>query len=333
MYMKKINVGLVFLIIFSLAVVNIAQAAQTTRRVATLIIQKSAISRQSLSRIKVGANLREYRRPNRRQCNINVPKQYSTIKDAVDAAVVGDTVCIGAGIYNENVVINKSIRLSGSGATRSIINGQTTDATVYVAGDGNADNVIVEGFLINGVDGTGLSDPATFIIGPFASGAIVRYNKIVAGNAELAVRASSGQNNVLIYNNVFVGNNSHKLVLISGVQGPAYKVDFISNTFTGTVNQTYPDSGRVLETWATNSLIQRNVFDAGGDITTVISSSYPSNIVSENNLNSNALVKVGTYSGGTLIAENNWWGDLDPSDNIHGDVDFTPFAIKPFKQY
>lgn len=283
--------------------------------------------------IIVGANPAEYKKPTKRQCNINVPAQYSTIQGAVDAAVVGNTVCVGVGAYNENVIINKSIRLSGSGAAMSIINGQTIDATVYIAGDGNANNVIVEGFLIRGVDGTGLNDSAAFNIGPFASGTIVRYNRIVAGNAGLAVRADSGQNNELIFNNIFEGNNSPNLFKIVGVQGPSDKVDFMNNTFTGTVNQTYPDSGRVLETWATNSLIQRNVFDTTGDITSLVNSSYPSNVVSENNFNSSVTLKVGTYSGGTLNAENNWWGDLDPSDNIQGNVDFTPFASKPFNQY
>ena len=283
-------------------------------------------------KIVVGANLKEYKKLNKKQCDIIVPKQYPTIQGGINAAVAGDTVCVRKGIYNENVVINKSIRLSGSGVTKSIINGQTTDATVYIAGDGNANNVIVEGFLIRGVDGTGLNDPAAFNIGPFASGATIRYNRIVAGNAQLAVRADSGQNNELFYNNIFEGNNSPNLFKNVGAQGPSYKIGVLNNTFAGTVKQTYPDSGRVLETWATNSLIQRNAFNTTGTITSIVNSSYPSNIVSENNLNSSTTVKVGTYSGGTLNAENNWWGDLDPSDNIQGNVDFTPFATSPYKQ-
>lgn len=329
--MKMNKLGLVFLIIFSVAIANTAQATQIGR-LSRLDIRERINSRLSFSRVKIGANLKEYKKPNRRQCDVNVPEQYATIQAGINAASPGDTVCVGRGTYNENVVINKSLHLAGSGVTKSIINGQTTYATVIIDGDGKADNVIVEGFLINGFNDTARRDDTAFNIGPFASGAIVRYNKIVAGNTQLAVRADSGQNNALIYNNIFVGNNSPNLFKIVGVQGPSYKVDFLSNTFTGTVNQTYPDSGRVLETWATDSLIKKNVFDVNGNITALISSSYPSNIVSENNLNSNVPMKIGTYTGGTLNAENNWWGDLDPSDNIYGEIDYEPFATKPFRQ-
>ena len=278
-------------------------------------------------KIKVGALLEKYEAPAQEDCDINVPSQYTTIQAGIDASVIGDTVCVGPGTYNESINILKSIQLSGSGATDTVVNG------IYIAGDGNADNVIVEGFLVLSVgNGAGLNDPTPFNIGPFTSGTIIRHNKVVSGNAELVVRADSGQSNMLIYNNIFEGNNSPVIFKVSGVQGPSYKVDFINNTFTGTVNPTNQDNGRILETWATDGLIQGNIFNATGVINTLIASSYPSNIISENNLNSIANIKIGTYSGGTLNAENNWWGDLDPSNSIWGDIDYTPFADSPFEQ-
>ena len=41
------------------------------------------------------------------------------------------------------------------------------------------------------------------------------------------------------------------------------------------------------------------------------------------------------YNGGTadLDAENNWWGDFDPSDQVTGNVDYTPYAGGPFIGY
>lgn len=288
--------------------------------------------------IVVGADLNAYRPPTKAQCNIQVPAEYPTIQAGIDAAVAGDTVCVGPGTYTENVTINKSIRLSGRGASKTTLNGKDADANdsaLYIAGDDNANNVIIEGFLIHGVSSTNISrnDPTALNIGPVTTGVIIRYNRIVAGDSELAVRADSFQSNMLISYNIFVGKNSPELVKVSGVQGPSGKADFLNNTLMGTVSSTTPNqsgSGTVLDYWATNSMIQRNVFNAKGTISVLVSSAYSSNVVNQNNLESKAEVKVGTYSGGTLNAENNWWGDLNPSNKVHGDVDFTPFALHPF---
>jgi len=50
---------------------------------------------------------------------------YETIQDAVDAAEDGDTVRVYEGTYEENVVVDKSIDLVGSGSA------------IIEAGDGN----------------------------------------------------------------------------------------------------------------------------------------------------------------------------------------------------
>jgi serine protease len=53
---------------------------------------------------------------------ITVPGDYSTIQQAVSAAVDGDTILVKAGTYNENVLIfNKSISLIGEGAGNTTI--------------------------------------------------------------------------------------------------------------------------------------------------------------------------------------------------------------------
>jgi hypothetical protein len=51
---------------------------------------------------------------------INVPGDYSTIQAAINAANPGDTIKVAAGIYEEQVVINKSLTLQGAGDTTII---------------------------------------------------------------------------------------------------------------------------------------------------------------------------------------------------------------------
>lgn len=288
---------------------------------------------QAAPKVVIGANLKEYKQPNKQECDILVPIHFSTIQAGIDAAKTGDTVCVGKGTFNENIKINKSLRLLGKGAYKSVIRGQITPDvpgwfTVFVI----ANNVTFEGFSVYGADGDSPSKDTTILFGDPLSGLTMRYNRIVSGNWKVVLRGGTPEDNHLIQNNIFEGRNSPFIINIEGLKGPSGKTDIVNNTFQGTVITSFPDSGGVLSTFATNSLVQRNIFNVGGTVAVLIGSAYASNIVSENNLNSQASVKIGTYSGGTLNAENNWWGDLDPSDNIQGDIDFTPFATTPFKQ-
>lgn len=286
----------------------------------------------------VGAMLKEYRKPSRDECDILVAKrQYQTIQSAIDAATVGDRVCVKAGKYNEDVLINKPITLSGRGPKKSIINGQNSSGNVIV----NADNVVIEGFTINGA-GSDYTH-AALTIGEGLNNVSVQYNRIKAGDGALALRADGGQHGHLIRHNVLEGNNAPQIALVNGqpsVGKPSDDIRFLNNSFIGTVEKTErQDTGIALISQATNNEIKRNAFDVTGTIQELIQVSYSSNTINENNLNSDTFsdlagipVKVRAGYDGTTNAENNWWSDLDPSDNIQGDIDFTPFAAKPFKQ-
>lgn len=289
-------------------------------------------------KVVVGANLKEYKKPTERQCDIIVSKkQHLTIQSAIDAAVAGDRVCVSKGEYNEDVLINKAITLSGQNPKKTVINGQTPNGNVLIS----ADNTVVEGFTINGIGST--YQHAALIIGEGLTNVSVQYNHIKADNGTLALRADGGQNGHLVQHNVLEGNNSPQIALINGqpsVGKPSDDIRFLNNSFIGTVGQTSrQDTGVVLASQATNNLIKKNAFDVTGSIQELIQCAYSSNIINENNLNSetfsdlaNTPVKMRAGYDGTTNAENNWWGDLDPSDNVQGDIDFTPFAMKPFKQ-
>lgn len=284
-------------------------------------------------KIVIGANLREYKPPSKADCDIRVPKQYQTIQKGVDAAVNGDMVCIGKGIYNEDININKSIQLSGQGAHKTIINGQDPNAqgTVTIT----ADNVTLEGFFINGVS-TDLAQVALAINGSDSgpvSGAIVQHNRVVAGSGGIALRTIRVQYST-IQNNILKGNNSPYVAAEGGLDGVgSTNINFIDNTFIGTVNpNTRSDTGITLDAGVPNGLIQRNVFNTTGTMIALITPNGTS-LINENNFNSDTAIKVTNGWSTTVNAENNWWGDLDPSDNVQGNVDYTPFPISRFKEH
>jgi hypothetical protein len=287
--------------------------------------------------IRVGANLRDYKRPRNKDCTFTVPNQFSTIQSAVDAASEGATICVDAGTYFEDVVIDKSIRLAGDGAMSSAIVGQGFSASVIVA----ADNVVVEGLLINGVGADYTA--AGMIISEGRTNVTVRSNRILASSGALALRADGAQSNHVIQNNVLEGNNSPQILLISGqpsVAKPSNGIAILDNTFIGTVVPTpRDDSGVAMISEAADNVLSRNLFEVSGTVHELAHFGFASNVVTYNNFNTDTFspltgtpVKLRAGFEGTTSAENNWWGDLDPSDNIQGDVDAIPFATTPFKQ-
>lgn len=79
-----------------------------------------------------------------------VPDDYLTIGDAVGDASEGDTIFVKKGIYNENLLIEKSISLVGEDAENTIIEGNHARPVIVV----RHDDVTIASFTVrNGVAG------------------------------------------------------------------------------------------------------------------------------------------------------------------------------------
>ncbi|NWH06777.1 right-handed parallel beta-helix repeat-containing protein [Desulfobacter latus] len=103
---------------------------------------------------------------------IKIPTNYQTISQAVSAAKDGDTIEVSGGIYDENVIIDKSIKLIGAGMDSTEINGSTVpgktpcnDPVLSITGN----KVVVAGFKITG------GYPGLEIIG---ENAVIEFNNI-----------------------------------------------------------------------------------------------------------------------------------------------------------
>jgi len=74
-----------------------------------------------------------------------------SIQAAIDAAASGDTIMVAAGKYTENLTIDKSITLTGAGASNTIINGNSKNRCINIYKLNNADlTVSISGFTITG---------------------------------------------------------------------------------------------------------------------------------------------------------------------------------------
>jgi parallel beta-helix repeat protein len=60
---------------------------------------------------------------------------YTSIQAAIDNASVGDTIYVWAGIYYENVLVNKTLTIIGNGTTNTFINGSRSGDVVNITAD------------------------------------------------------------------------------------------------------------------------------------------------------------------------------------------------------
>lgn len=79
----------------------------------------------------------------------DLPADFRTIQEAINAASSGDTIFVRSGTYRENPVVNKSLSLIGESTAQTTIIGTSYGKTVTV----NASKVTITGFTIQGFGG------------------------------------------------------------------------------------------------------------------------------------------------------------------------------------
>ncbi|MBA4802329.1 MAG: hypothetical protein H2040_10745 [Euryhalocaulis sp.] len=213
-----------------------------------------------------------------------------SIQAAVDAAAAGDTIIVGPGTYDEDVVITKSLTLvSSDGAGSTIINGQG-GALGAIEIDPNVDDVVIggdgQGFTILGNNGNGAIENAAVYLQGDHDNILIEGNVIEArGDAGLLSEYSATVTNVTITGNEFTGqtfegsepggygfgdqftpgnNVPRQLVTIGGNGQNSSNIIFTDNTVSGTAggtNSSDQEQGNTLVTIdAADSTISGNLF-------------------------------------------------------------------------
>ena len=146
--------------------------------------------------------------------------QYATIQAAVNAANPGDTVQVGPGVYQENLVVNKSLTFLGQNhgsnpnssnpSTQAIIEPAANDPINGNVVEIEASNVTFDGFTIEG------SNPN------LTGGTTINGVSI---NAGFGISNFDANNNFAV-NNIVVQNNIVKDINLGGIAFDTFGASF-----------------------------------------------------------------------------------------------------------
>lgn len=225
---------------------------------------------------------------------INVPTDYTTVSQAINHAVDGDTIAVQSGIYHENIDVNKSVAIVGAGSKTTIIIGEgglTGGQQPVVALD--AKGAEISGFTIESQNYTQATLHATGIM-INADNCIIQNNLVT--NNYLGVFCSV-QSNLKITANTVTGNLKDGLRFYGGSQNTISDNIITDNAVSGIAIEGYSNT-------ITNNTLQNNTRGIG------LGTSY--SVVYNNKISSNTESAIWLAGPNNILAANdislNNWG-------------------------
>jgi len=235
-----------------------------------------------------------------------------SIQTAVTAAGAGGTVNVAAGTYNENLIINKKLTLSGSG-NDSVLQG----AIQLSFNDITVSHLAINGGSLSGVTGNDIPTGIYIVAG--TSGHTIQNNKITGSGL------SSGRGILFGYNVTGVNVTENEISnWLSGVYiNPSSNLIFTNNN----IHHNYAGIGSsgISNVNITNNTFANNTEGFGSDTVGIKVQVYKNKF-------QNNTASVNWYAGTTnkIDATQNWWGQ--PTGPIAGqvsaNVDYRPWCTE-----
>jgi len=247
--------------------------------------------------------------------DIEVPSDYATIQEALNAAEAGQVIAVTAGIYEENIRLREGVSLIGAAPEMTIIDGGGSDVVW------GADNALISGFTLrNGGDA-----------GVFTwSNSPTIENCIITGSEQGIATAARP----LIRGNVITGNSDYGIFVgTSSSLGTPAQPTIENNLIVGNLDAT----GITL--YKAGGLVINNTIDANGTYGINLSPADPpvqvdlrNNLVTNNGWNG-----INGYAFDDELQTigyndvwNNGWDDYDDVEPGEGSISADPLYLSPF---
>jgi len=258
---------------------------------------------------------------------------YSKIQDAINNASHGDTVFVYNGTYYENVIINKTINLTGENRNNTIIDGGGIGDVVYIS----AEKVNISRFTIQNSGNSGYPDCdsgikikseynniSSNLIKNNCRGIWIHANNNTIADNYVTLSTNQGIEIYLSRNNTIVGNNVSSNTK-AGIQSDGSSNNIItsnivtSNNWHGIFIDDHSNS---------NTIIGNNI--SSHDTGIYIHDFSDSNIIYHNNLINNIQNayddEANTWDNG-YPSGGNYWDDYTGEDADGDGIGDTPYDI------
>jgi len=234
--------------------------------------------------------------------------EYTSIQEAINAANISDTIQIESGTYQENIIINKTLSLIGSGKDSTFLLGMSsTQNTVKII----SDYVYLSGLSIDNIQGQAMQYHSIFI----QSSQYCTITDNLVKNGENGIYLISSNNNNI--NNNTVQNNYQKGIRLSGSN-----INNISNN----IIQSNGD-GLYTTTSYSNEVFENSIINNGIGIT--LSAGSNNNFVYQNDFDDNTggnAADTGSNSW-SKNSQGNYWDDYQNYDSNEDGIGDNPYSI------